>query len=74
MAVDNGSRITGIRNVNAKRNFDKKVESVELQISFHVWWFSDSSEVWIPKASEKASAIAIVRIPPSTTDFECVPE
>jgi hypothetical protein len=28
----------------------------------------------MPSASEKASAIAIIRIPPSTTSFEWVPE
>lgn len=28
----------------------------------------------MPRASEKASAIAIVKIPPRTANFECVPE
>jgi hypothetical protein len=36
--------------------------------------FSASFEIWIPKASEKASAMAIVRIPARTTISEFVPE
>ena len=33
-----------------------------------------SCEMWIPRASDNASAIAIVRIPPMTASLECVPE
>jgi hypothetical protein len=36
--------------------------------------FSDSSDMWMPRASEKASAMAMIKMPPITTSFECVPE
>ncbi len=61
---------TGTTNVEAKMNFDKNVEIVDCQISPHVCLFSDSSEIWMPSASENASATAIVNIPPKTTSFE----
>src|SRR5210317_1938057 len=73
MAVDRGNRINGTTKVIANRNFAQKVEIVAAHICLIVCLFSASSETWIPRASEKASAMAIVRIPASTTIFECVP-
>jgi len=64
----------GTTNVTAKTNFERKVEIVDCQISFVVCLSSDSSDIWIPNASENASAIAIVNIPPMITSFEWVPE
>jgi len=72
--IDNGSIITGMINVDAKMNLDKNVDKVASHISVKVCLFSDSSEICIPRASENASAIAIVNTPPITTIFECVPE
>ena len=69
-AADRGRKRKGIANVMAKRNFDMNVAMVALQISLAVCAFSDSSEMWIPRASENASAIAIVRMPPNTATFE----
>ena len=63
MAVERGKRRTGATKVNAKRNFAKKVEIVAVHICLIVCLFSASSEIWIPKASENASAMAIVKIP-----------
>ncbi|BAW31461.1 MAG TPA: hypothetical protein PLO64_07125 [Methanothermobacter sp.] len=60
--------------VKAKTNLDKKVAKVDSHISLVVCLSSASSETWIPSASERASATAIVNIPPITTNFECVPE
>ena len=74
IAVSSSSSIRGMMNVSAKRNFDKKVAIVDCHISFVVCVFSDSSEMWMPRASENASAIAIVSMPPSTTSFELVLE
>lgn len=64
----------GTTNVTAKINFESKVEIVDSQISFVVCLSSDSSDIWIPNASENASATAIVNIPPMITSFEWVPE
>ena len=74
IAMGSSRSKTGITKVRAKMNFDKKVESVDAHICFLVWAFSASSDMWIPSASEKASAIAIVRNPPSTAGLEWVPE
>jgi len=74
MAVDRVNKITGTTKVIANRNFAKKVEIVAAHICLLVCLFSASFETWIPKASENASAMAIVRIPARTTIFECVPE
>ena len=60
-------------NVDAKTNLDRKVEIVDSHISLVVCVPSDSSEIWMPNASENASAIAIVNIPPITASFEWVP-
>jgi len=72
-AVDNEKRRTGIANVSERKNFVKKVYFVEVHMCFF-GLFSDSSEMWIPIASERASAMAIVKIPPRTASFECVLE
>jgi len=61
-------------NVSEKKNLEKKVKIVASHISFASCLFSDSSEIWMPRASENASAIAIVNMPPITTPFEWVPE
>jgi len=74
MAVDRANKITGTMKVIANRNFARKVEMVEAHICLTVCLFSASSETWLPRASEKASAMAIVRIPARTTILECVPE
>ena len=47
----------------AKKNFEINVEMVAVQISLWVMSFCDSSEICIPKESEKASATAIAIIP-----------
>jgi hypothetical protein len=60
-------------NVKAKKNLARNVHIVDSQISLSVCLFSDSSETCIPNASEKASAIAMVSIPPIITSCECVP-
>jgi len=62
----------GMINVRAKRNLDRKVATVAPHISFAVCLFSDSSEICIPMASEKASAMAMVNIPPITITLEWV--
>lgn len=60
----------GTMNVNAKRSLAKNVAIVDSQISLLVWAFSASSETWMPRASENASAIAIVKIPPMITNLD----
>ena len=74
MPAERGSKRTGIMKVIAKKNFVKNVATVDPQICLVVCIFSDSSAIWIPKASENASAIAIVKIPARTTILEWVPE
>ena len=74
IAVESWNNKIGTMNVNAKTNLEKKVAKVDSHISFGVCLFSDSSEICIPMASESASAIAITRIPPITTDFKWVLE
>lgn len=64
---------TGIINVSAKRNFARKVAMVDSQICLGLETPSHSCETRIPRASDKASAIAMVRIPPMTASLECVP-
>ncbi len=63
-----------MRNIKAKTNLEKNVETVDSHISLEECLISDSSEIWMPNASENASAIAIVSIPPITASFEFVPE
>lgn len=65
---------TGIIKVRAKKNLVRKVEAVAVQTSLVVWQFSDSSEMCMPKASDKASAMAMVKMPPITTKEEPVAE
>src|SRR3989339_1211876 len=74
MAWDRSKIRTGIIKVEAKISFEKKVENVEAQTSRWLLLRSDSSETWIPRASEKESAIAMLKIPPKTTAREPVPE
>lgn len=74
IAIESLNNKTGIIKVRAKRNLARKVESVDCHISLVVCLFSDSSEIWMPRASEKASAMAIVKIPPMTASFEEVAE
>ena len=74
IATERESKSTGTAKVNANKNFVRNVAMVAPQTCLAVRVLSDSSEMWIPKASEKASAIAIVRIPARTTILECVPE
>gem|GEM_PF-669739 len=65
---------TGIANVSATRNFAIKVAKVDSRISLVLFFLSDSSEICTPSASENASAIAMVNIPPMTAIFMCVPK
>lgn len=74
IAVLKGNIITGIMKDDAITNLNRNVDRVDSQICLLECIFSDSSETWIPKASEKESAIAIARMPPRTTSFEFVPE
>ena len=74
MAVERVRRRTGTINVIANKNFVRNVAIVATQTCLVVWVFTASSETWIPKASENASAMAIVKIPARTTILECVPE
>lgn len=74
IATGRSKNITGTKKVKANRNFETNVAPVDAQICCPVCTSSDSSEMCIPRASEKASAIAMVRIPPTTTGIECVPE
>jgi len=73
-AVGMGRSETGIINVKAKKNLARKVTAVAVQISLGVWLFSASSEIWMPKESDKASAMAMVKMPPITTKEEPVAE
>ena len=65
---------TGRIKIDEKINLKKIVEKVDSHTSLLVYLFSDSSAIWIPIASDNASAIAIVNIPPITTSFEWVLE
>ena len=72
IAVFRGNARIGIRKVRATRSFDRNVATVASQIS--VWWFcwDVSCEMWMPSASENASAIAIVSIPAMTASLRDV--
>tara|TARA_Y100000310_G_C20655972_1_gene801977 strand:+ start:644 stop:949 length:306 start_codon:yes stop_codon:yes gene_type:complete len=72
IAVVKGTNKTGIIKESVNKNLDKKVEMVDCQISFEECLFSDSSVTCMDMASERESAMAIVKIPPRTTSFECV--
>ncbi len=65
----------GMMKIIAKMNLKKNVEIEFSQISFVVIdLLPDSSEMCTPKPSERASAIAITKIPARTTAFEFVEE
>lgn len=74
IAFGSSNKRMGMAKVAVKMNLEIKVEKVACQISLSACLSSDSSEKWIPKASEKESAIARVKIPPITANFEFVPE
>jgi len=74
IAVVRGKSRTGTTKVKAKINLAKKVYMVDSHISLVVCLFSDSSDIWIPRASENASAIAMISIPPRITPLEWVLE
>lgn len=74
IASDRGSNKTKIKKLEAKINLKKKVEKVDSQIVLDSCLFSDSSDICIPNASDKESAIAIVKIPAKTTNLEWVTE
>lgn len=73
IAVAKSKRKMGMRKDNAIINFVKKVAMVASQIDLWEFFFEDSSEMWMPSASENASAIATVRIPPMTAIRRFVP-
>lgn len=73
-AVSNLNNNTGAINVNVIRNLEIKVANVDSQTPLLVCFLFDSSDMWIPKESERESAIAIINIPPITTNPECVVE
>lgn len=67
VAVKISKNKNGTTNIIVIKNLAKNVDIPALQISFILFFLSDSSETNIHKASEKASAKAIVIIPPITT-------
>ena len=73
-AKDRLNNKIGIMNVNANTNLARNVDIVDSQISLVVCLFPDSSDICIPNASEKASAIAMVIMPPRTTNLDPVPD
>lgn len=73
MAAERLKIKSGIKKVRANKNLAKKVETVASQIWRGVEFASYSTEMWMPKASENASAIAIVKTPPITARRELVP-
>jgi len=72
-AVDKSQISSGTMNDDAMINFVKKVATVASHTALWLFRWLDSSEMWIPSASENASAIAIVRIPPMTMSFIPIP-
>ena len=72
-AFDSSRNRRGIMKLDAMISFVKNVAAVASQIALWVFFLFVSSEMWIPSASENASAIAIVRIPPITAIFNPVP-
>lgn len=72
MAIELLKSKIGTIKVRAKINLAKKVLKVADQICFSEYLASDSTETWMPKASEKASAMAMEIMPPITTIFEPV--
>lgn len=57
----------------AMMNFAKNVVMVAIQMWFSLRFFSDSSEKWIPIASESPSATAMTMIPLITASRDPVP-
>ena len=74
IAVCSSNMKIGIRKVRAVMSFVKKVAKVASQTAFLEFCFDDSSEMWMPRASENASANETVRIPPMTASLSPVPE
>ena len=62
----------GTRNVRATISFVKNVAAVASQIAFLPFRLEASWAMWIPRASENASAIATVMIPPMTASLRFV--
>jgi hypothetical protein len=69
IAVWSGRVRIGIRNVSATISFVAKVAKVASQTCLCFIFFEVSCEMWMPNASENASAIAIVSIPPMTASL-----
>lgn len=65
--VLSGKTTIGIINVKANISLEKNVAIVDFRTILSLLFFFDSSERWMPSASEKASATAIVSIHPITT-------
>ena len=72
IAFESSINRTGRIKIDEKINLKKIVEKVDSHTSLLVYLFSDSSAIWMPIASDNASAI--VNIPPITTSFEWVLE
>ncbi len=73
IAVCSEKNRTGIAKVRAKMNFEAKVDNVASH-TFFLDFLVVSCETWMPMASENASAIAMLSIPPIITSLECVLE
>lgn len=69
IANESSNNKIGRINVDAKTSLAKKVPKVDSQ-TYLEECFSDSSEIWMPSESEKASAIAIIKIPPIIGSLE----
>lgn len=65
IATSKGKIRIGMRKEDVIKNFDKKVQIVAVQICLNFFSFSDSSDIWIPRASDTESAMAIDIIPPT---------
>lgn len=72
-ASDRFRNNSAMMNDEATISFVRNVVIVASQIALCPFRWDDSSAVWMPRASENASAIAIVRIPPMTTSLIPVP-
>jgi len=72
-ARDNSRNSTGRMKDEATINFVRKVAIVASHIALCPFCLLDSSAMWMPSASENASAIATVRIPPMTASLNPVP-
>lgn len=72
-ARDRSRNSNAIMKDEATISFVRNVDIVASQIALCLFRLLDSSAVWMPRASENESAIAIVRIPPITASLEPVP-